>query len=81
MEELKIFIENLDFDGRFITHHTISMNLNNVNFRQNKEKILQNLQKGIENLDMDKLTQIRNNKRDYNGYCSINGFSKKTFKY
>jgi len=34
MEELKIFIENLDFDGRFITHHTISMNLNNVNFRQ-----------------------------------------------
>ncbi len=63
MEELKIFIENLDFDGRFITHHTISMNLNNVNFRQNKEKILQNLQKGIENLDMDKLTQIRNNKR------------------
>jgi len=46
-----------------------------------KEKILQNLQKGIENLDMDKLTQIRNNKRDYNGYCSINGFSKKTFKY
>lgn len=63
MEELKIFIENLDFDGRFINHHTISMNLNNVNFRQNKEKILQNLQKGIENLDMDKLTQIRNNKR------------------
>lgn len=45
------------------SYYIISMNLNNVNFRQNKEKILQNLQKGIENLDMDKLTQIRNNKR------------------
>ncbi len=62
MEELKLFLENLDFDGRFITHHTISMNLNNVNFRQNKENILKNLQHGIDNLDMDRLTQIRNNK-------------------
>ena len=63
MEELKLFIENLEFDGRFITHHTSSMNLNNVDFTENKEKILKNLQHGIENLDMDKLTQIRNNKR------------------
>ena len=63
MEELKLFIENLDFDGKFITHHTISMDLNNVDFRQNKDKIIKNLQHGIDNLDMDKLTQIRNNKR------------------
>ena len=63
MEELKLFIGNLDFDGRFITHHTVSMDLNNVNFKDNKEKILQNLQHGIDNLDMDRLTQIRNNKR------------------
>lgn len=63
MEELKLFIENLDFDGRFITHHTISMDLNNVNFRDNKEVILKNLQHGIDNFDMDRLTQIRNNKR------------------
>lgn len=63
MEELKLFIENLDFDGRFITHHTVSMDLNNVNFKDNKEKILQNLQQSIDNLDMDRLTQIRNNKR------------------
>lgn len=63
MEELKLFIENLDFDGRFITHHTVSMDLNNVDFRQNKDKILENLQHGIDNLDMDTLTQIRNNKR------------------
>ena len=63
MEELKLFIENLDFDGRFITHHTVSMDLNNVNFRDNKEKIIENLQHGIDNLDMDRLTQIRNAKR------------------
>lgn len=63
MEELKLFIENLDFDGRFITHHTISMDLNDVNFRQNKAEILKNLQHGIDNMDMERLAQIRNNKR------------------
>lgn len=63
MQELLLFIENLDFDGRFITHHTVSMDLNNVNFKQNKEKIIKNLQKGIDNLDMSMLTKIRNNKR------------------
>ncbi len=63
MEELKLFIEKLDFDGRFITHHTVSMDLNNVNFRDNKKRILENLQHGIDNLDMDRLTQIRNSKR------------------
>ena len=63
MEELKLFIENLDFDGRFITHHTFSMDLNNSNFKQNKEKMLNSLRYGIDNLDMDRLTQIRNNKR------------------
>ena len=63
MEELKLFIEKLDFDGRFITHHTVSMDLNDVNFRDNKKRILENLQHGIDNLDMDRLTQIRNSKR------------------
>ena len=63
MEELKLFIENLDFDGMFITHHTVSMDLNNVNFSENKERILESLQHGIDNFDMDRLTQIRNAKR------------------
>ncbi len=40
MEELKLFIENLDFDGRFITHHTVSMDLNNVNFAEISKKFL-----------------------------------------
>lgn len=63
MEELKLFIENLDYDGPFITHHTFSMDLNSPDFKSNKSKILKNLQYGIDNLDMDKLAEIRNNKR------------------
>lgn len=63
MEEVKLFIENLDFDGRFITHHTLSMDLNSPDFKENKQKILKNLQDGIDSLDMNKLAQIRNNKR------------------
>ncbi len=63
MEELKLFLENLDHDGRFITHHTFSMDLNNGSFNENKEMILEDLQYGIDNFDMDRLTQIRNAKR------------------
>lgn len=63
MDEVKLFIENLDFDGRFITHHTLSMDLNSYDFRKDKPEILKNLQNGIDNLDMNKLTEIRNNKR------------------
>lgn len=62
MIELKTFIENLDFDGRFITHHTSSMNLNNTNFRENKKKILKSLENGINNLDMEYLSRVRENK-------------------
>lgn len=62
MEELKLFIENLDFDGRFITHHTSSMNLNTFNFKMDKINIINSLQEGIDNIDMDYLTSIRNNK-------------------
>ena len=35
-EDLKLFIEHLDFDGKFINHHTISMNLNNVDLVKRK---------------------------------------------
>lgn len=62
MEELKLFIENLDYDGSFITHHTFSMDLNNADFKSNKVKMLERLQYGIDHLDMDKLAQIRQNK-------------------
>lgn len=63
LEELKLFIENLDFDGRFITHHTFAMNLNNSNFKQNKQEMIESLQYGIDNLDMGQLARIRDNKR------------------
>lgn len=53
MEELKLFLENLDHDGRFITHHTFSMDLNNGSFNDNKERILKDLQYGIDNFDME----------------------------
>ena len=62
MEELLLFVENLDFDGRFITHHTSSMNLNTFNYKKDKKRIVESLRPGIENLDMNVLTDIRNNK-------------------
>ncbi|WQH63952.2 radical SAM protein [Methanosphaera sp. ISO3-F5] len=62
MEELLLFVENLDFDGRFITHHTSSMNLNTFNYKEDKKRIVESLRPGIENLDMNVLTDIRNNK-------------------
>ena len=39
------------------------MDLNNLNFKENKQRILKNLQYGIDNLNMDKLARIRNNKK------------------
>lgn len=62
MEELKIFLENLECDARLITHHTIAMNLSG-NFLENKEKILKSLQYAMDNLDEEKLSDIRNTKR------------------
>lgn len=62
MVELLTFIENLDFDGRFITHHTSSMNLNNMHFNKNKNEIMATLSYAIDNFDMDYLTGIRENK-------------------
>lgn len=62
MIELKTFLEHLDFEGRLITHHTSSMNLNTMEFGKNKEKILESLQYGIDNLDMENLKRIRENK-------------------
>lgn len=62
LEELKIFLENLECDAPLITHHTIAMNLSG-NFLENKDKILKSLQYTIDNIDEEKLTNFRNNKR------------------
>ena len=61
MEELKIFLENLECDARLITHHTVAMNLSG-NFLENKDHILKSLQYAIDNLDEEKLSSVRNNK-------------------
>ncbi|MBN2598519.1 MAG: radical SAM protein [Marinifilaceae bacterium] len=61
--ELKTFLENIDCDARFITHHTISMNLSG-NFIENKDQILKSLQHNIDNIDEEKLASIRSNKQN-----------------
>ena len=65
MEELKLFLENLDHDGRFITHHTFSMDLNNGSFNDNKERILKDLQYGIDNFDMEQINQNKKCKEKF----------------
>lgn len=62
LEELKIFLEKLECNARLITHHTIAINLSG-NFLENKENILKSLQHLIDNLDEEKLLNIRNNKK------------------
>ena len=60
MTELKTFIENLTIDfERFITHHTVSANLNCKNFQASKHEILEALQYAIDNTDLDELARIR----------------------
>ena len=63
MEELKTFVENLDIDAYFITHHTSSMNLSGPNFLSRKKQILNDLQYGIDNFDLDELSNYRAQKR------------------
>ena len=62
--ELKTFVENLNCDCAFITHHTISgANLTGPNFQARKERIVAALQNTIDHGDLDRLAAIRRNKR------------------
>lgn len=63
MEELLLFVENLDFDGRFITHHTSSVDLNTDDFKRDKAKIVKNLKREMEHGDIDTMSRIRAMKR------------------
>ena len=63
MEELKTFVENLNIDTYFMTHHTSSMNLSGPNFLSRKKQILEDLQYGIDNFDMNELSSYRANKK------------------
>ena len=58
MEELKIFVENLECDCEFNTHHTSSMDLSGP-FLPRKQEIISALQYGIDHYDMDGLLYLR----------------------
>lgn len=63
MEELLLFIENLTCDCRFITHHTISANLNTDRFLDKKQFIINTLKDELESADFELLEKIRNSKK------------------
>lgn len=62
--ELKTFVENLNCDCAFITHHTISgANLTGPDFLGRKEKIVAALQSTIDHGDLDRMAAVRRSKR------------------
>ncbi len=63
LEELKTFVENLNCDCSFITHHTVAANMTGPDFLKRKDKIVAALDNAIKHGDMDRLATIRRNKR------------------
>jgi len=62
LEELQLFVENLDIDCTFITHHTISAKLSGPDFLKRKSQILTVIDDILRHGDMQELETIRNNK-------------------
>ncbi|MBR1642928.1 MAG: radical SAM protein [Butyrivibrio sp.] len=61
--ELRTFVENLECDCSFITHHTVSgRNLTGPGFLQRKDKIIATLTREIEHGDLDMMAALRNSK-------------------
>ena len=63
LEELRLFVEHLETDCTFITHHTVAANLTGPGFLSRKDSILAVLDEAIEHGDHDRLAAIRQNKR------------------
>lgn len=63
MEELLLFVENLECDCRFITHHTSSIDLNTDDFLRDKKRIVRALKDEIEHGDIGYLGRIRSMKK------------------
>ncbi len=62
--ELKTFVENLECDCGFITHHTVSgANLTGPDFLRRKKKILRSLENEIDHGDLDSMAWTRMTKR------------------
>lgn len=63
MGELLLFVENLDFKGRFITHHTSSIDLNTNDFGRDKKRIVKALRDEMEHGDLELMSRVRSMKR------------------
>ena len=63
MEELYLFLENLDVDATLTTHHTVSMNLNGPFNAETKPGKLKQLKDTIEHGNLDRLASIRAHKQ------------------
>ncbi len=63
MGELLLFVENLDFKGRFITHHTSSIDLNTNDFGRDKKRIVKALRDEMEHGDLEFMSRVRSMKR------------------
>ncbi len=63
LEELKIFVENLNTDCSFITHHTVAANLTGPDFLRRKENIVQVLDDVLIHGDLKRMASVRRNKR------------------
>lgn len=63
LEELRTFVEHLDVDCTFITHHTISTNLSGPDFLSRKSSILSAIDNILRHGDLDRLSRIRQNKQ------------------
>lgn len=61
--ELKTFVEHLNCDCYFITHHTVSASLSGPNFIERKDEIVNTLNNEIEHGNMERYAEIRRNKR------------------
>lgn len=61
--ELKTFVEHLNCDCYFITHHTVSASLSGPDFLDRKDEIVNTLNNEIEYGDMGRYAEIRRNKR------------------
>ena len=60
LEEVLLFVENLECDCTFITHHTIGgVNLTGPNFLDRKEQIVEALRDEIEHGNMDRMAFMR----------------------
>lgn len=63
LEELLLFVENLECDCYFITHHTVSgRNLTGPGFLARKDKIVETLSAEIDHGDLERMAAIRKNK-------------------